>query len=370
MRRILFIDRDGTIIDEPQDTFQVDSFRKLKFLPKVFQSLNDIRKSTDFDWVMVTNQDGLGTPAFPEKDFWPVHQFILETLRQEGIIFREVLIDRSFSWQNLETRKPGTGLVRNYFSESFDLKNSFVIGDRISDIEFAKNMGCKAIWLNVSSMLPAELEEFVALRTKNWTEIAEFLKNAERIGMFKRTTKETSIQIRVNLDGNGEGVIDTGIPFFDHMLQQLTRHGSIDLDILASGDLQIDYHHTIEDVGIALGQAVRNAVAAKAGMNRYGFALPMDEASASVLIDFSGRSYFKWKMRCREKSAGGINLNMFQHFFRSFAENAAINLHIKAKGDDGHHCVEAVFKAFAHALKMAIKRQDNLFDLPSTKGIL
>lgn len=380
MKKILFIDRDGTIINEVPPTYQIDSFEKLSFYPKVFRYLGLIATELDFELVMVTNQDGLGTTAFPENSFWPVQDFIMKCLSQEGIEFSAVHIDKSFPEENAPTRKPGTGMLTEYINNSnYDLEHSYVIGDRITDVQLAKNLGCKAIWLNMDETLGSneiqqhastELEPCIALKTLDWSDIYAFLKLKSRTVIHERKTNETKIFIELNLDGNGTSEIHTGIGFFDHMLDQVARHGKIDLKINAQGDLHIDEHHTIEDTGIALGEAFALALQDKRGMERYGFALPMDDASAKVLIDFGGRNWLVWDAEFKREKIGDMPTEMFFHFFKSFTDAAKCNLNVSCKGENEHHKIEAIFKAFAKAIKMAIKRDPFSNYLPSTKGIL
>lgn len=367
MKKVLFIDRDGTLILEPAD-FQIDAFEKLKFLPGMISNLAKIARETDYELVMVSNQDGLGTESFPEDTFHPVQNFILETLENEGVKFSEVLVDRSFAHENLPTRKPNTGLLQKYFSREYDLKNSFVIGDRETDVQLAKNLGAKAIFIaNPNFQISDDEEIFVA---ENWTQIYEFLKLPPRQVAHRRTTKETDIFVELNLDGSGKSEISTGISFFDHMLEQISRHGSLDLKIEAKGDLHIDEHHTIEDVGITLGEAFNLALTDKRGMERYGFALPMDDCLAQVAIDFGGRNWIVWEAEFKREMVGKMPTEMFFHFFKSFSDKALCNLNIKAEGANEHHKIEAIFKAFAKAVKMAVKRDISSNALPSTKGSL
>jgi len=377
MKKVLFIDRDGTIIKESSDE-QIDTFKKLKFYPKVFQYLSKIDKELDFEIVMITNQDGLGTDAFPEDTFWPVHNFIIECFKNEGIEFKEQFIDRTFPKDNAPTRKPNTGLLTKYFSEDYDLKNSFVIGDRLTDIELAKNLGAKGIYINNNTNLGAneikakcdELDAFIALETNNWEEIYAFLKTEDRTGSIVRNTNETKINIELNLDGTGKNSIDTGISFFDHMLDQLARHGQLDLSIIVEGDLEVDEHHTIEDTAIALGELFNKVLGSKLGIERYGFCLPMDDCLAQVAIDFGGRNWLVWDVNFKREMIGKMPTEMFMHFFKSFTDGAKCNLNIKAEGRNEHHKIEAVFKAFAKAIKMAVKRDIGNMILPTTKGIL
>ncbi|WP_412985097.1 bifunctional histidinol-phosphatase/imidazoleglycerol-phosphate dehydratase HisB [Pontimicrobium sp. IMCC45349] len=377
MKSVLFIDRDGTLIREPSDE-QIDAFDKLEFYPKVFQYLSKISKELDFEIVMITNQDGLGTEAFPEDTFWPVHDFIIETFKNENIIFKEQFIDRTFAVDNAPTRKPNTGLLTQYFSEDYDLKNSFVIGDRLTDIELAKNLNAKGIFINDNTNLGTnevtvkyeELEPFVALETNDWEAIYTFLKAKQRSGSISRTTNETDIKVALNLDGTGQSQINTGIAFFDHMLDQIARHGQIDLDIDVKGDLEVDEHHTIEDTAIALGELFSKVLGDKLGIERYGFCLPMDDCLAQVAIDFGGRNWLVWNADFNREMIGKMPTEMFMHFFKSFTDGAKCNLNIKAEGTNEHHKIEAVFKAFAKAIKMAVKRDIEKMILPTTKGLL
>jgi imidazoleglycerol-phosphate dehydratase/histidinol-phosphatase len=366
MKKVLFIDRDGTLIFEPED-FQIDSFEKLKFLPQVFTFLGKIANELDYELVMITNQDGLGTESFPEETFYPVQNFIMNALENEGIIFSEVFIDKSFERENLPTRKPNTGLLTKYFSDEYDLKNSFVIGDRVSDMKLAENLGAKGVFIKNVNFETEDKNIFVA---ENWQEIYEFLKLPPRMILHERKTKETEISVELNLDGTGQSEISTGISFFDHMLEQLSRHGSIDLKIEAKGDLHIDEHHTIEDVAITLGEAFNMALQDKRGMERYGFCLPMDDCLAQVAIDFGGRNWCVWEAEFKRENVGKMPTEMFFHFFKSFSDKALCNLNIKAEGTNEHHKIEAIFKASAKAIKMAVKRDISSDALPSTKGKL
>ncbi|RRN76544.1 bifunctional histidinol-phosphatase/imidazoleglycerol-phosphate dehydratase HisB, partial [Pseudoxanthomonas sp. SGD-10] len=376
--KILFIDRDGTLILEPADE-QIDSFDKLKFYPGAISNLAKIAKELDYKLVMVTNQDGLGTASHPEENFWPVHNFILETLKNEGIEFSEIIIDRTFAKDNAPTRKPGTALLTHYFdAEKYNLASSFVIGDRLNDVVLAKNLGAKAIWLNNNSKLGYteaqnkidNIIDVVALETTDWTKIYEFLKVGKREVYHERKTKETEIQIKLNLDGKGDANISTGLHFFDHMLDQIARHGGIDLTVITKGDLHIDEHHTIEDTGIALGEAFATALGDKKGIERYGFCLPMDDCLAQVALDFGGRNWIVWDAEFKREKVGDMPTEMFFHFFKSFSDASKSNLNIKAEGDNEHHKIEAIFKAFAKAIKIAVKRDVNNMRLPSTKGLL
>jgi imidazoleglycerol-phosphate dehydratase/histidinol-phosphatase len=362
MRKVLFIDRDGTIIAETADE-QIDSFEKFEFLPDAITCLSKIVRELDYDLVMVTNQDGLGTDSFPEDTFWPVQNMMLQILKSEGIVFKEILIDRTFEHENAPTRKPKTGLLTNYTNDKVDLDNSFVIGDRKTDVQLAENLGCKAIFMN------NEVLENVALKTTDWNEIYLFLKNLPRLSKVVRLTSETNIFIELNLDGTGKSVIDTGIGFFDHMLEQIARHGNIDLIIKAKGDVEIDEHHTIEDVGITLGSAFLEALGNKKGINRYGFLLPMDDCLAQVAVDFGGRPWLVWEATFTREKIGEMPTEMFMHFFKSFSDNAKCNLNIKAEGTNEHHKIEAIFKAFAKAVNMAKMKSGN-DNIPSTKGNL
>lgn len=355
-KRILFIDRDGTLIQEPADE-QIDAFEKLKFVPGVFRNLAFIREKLDFMFVMVSNQDGLGTEAFPEDTFWPVHNFILQTLEGEGITFDEILIDPHFPEDNAPTRKPNTGLVEKYMnSEEYDIANSYVIGDRETDRTFARNIGCKSLILSDEGM--------------SWNKIAELLFAGERIAEVKRTTKETDIYIKVNLDGTGKCDISTGLGFFDHMLEQIGKHGMMDLTIHTKGDLEVDEHHTIEDTAIALGECILNALGSKRGIERYGYSLPMDDCLCSVALDFGGRPWLVWDAEFKREKIGEMPTEMFLHFFKSLSDAAKMNLNIKAEGTNEHHKIEGIFKALARSLKMAVKRDIYHFELPSTKGML
>lgn len=376
MKKVLFIDRDGTLIKEPAD-YQIDAFEKLVFYPEVFQYMAKIAKELDFDLVMVSNQDGLGTDSFPEHTFWPVQQFILDSFEREGVVFKEVLIDRSFPHENKPSRKPGTALLEHYMDGSYDLARSFVIGDRITDVALAKNLGAKALFLNQEADLGAEelesasgLKECIALETTEWKDIYTFLRAGERVYTLERNTHETQIAIRLDLDGQGRSNIQTGLAFFDHMLDQISRHGLLDLDIHVKGDLQVDEHHTIEDTAIALGTAFHKALGNKLGIERYGFCLPMDDCEAQVSIDFGGRNWLVWEAQFKREMIGQMPTEMFMHFFKSFSDGAQANLNIKASGNNEHHKIEAIFKAFAKAIKMAIKRDADKLFLPSTKGVL
>lgn len=377
-KRVLFIDRDGTLVLEPEN-YQLDSLTKLEFYPKVFQFLSKIVKELDFELAMVTNQDGLGTDSFPEETFWPTQNFILKAFENEGITFNEIFIDRSFPEDNAPTRKPRTGMLTKYLNNSeYDLENSYVIGDRITDVELAKNLGSKAIFIKNEENLGGneiatsleELQNVIALQTTDWQKIYEFLKLDERTASIKRTTNETDIAITLNLDGTGKSKINTGISFFDHMLDQIARHGQMDLDIQVKGDLEVDEHHTIEDTAIALGEVFAKALGNKLGIERYGFCLPMDDCLAQVAIDFGGRNWLVWEAEFKREMIGQMPTEMFFHFFKSFTDGAKANLNIKAEGTNEHHKIEAIFKAFAKAIKVAVKRDSEKMILPSTKGML
>ena len=378
-KRILFIDRDGTLILEAPPTYQLDSYDKLTFYPHMFEYMTKIAKELDYELVMVSNQDGLGTATFPEETFWPLHNLVMKSLEGESIYFSAVLIDRTYPHENAPTRKPATGMVTQYLNNpDYDIANSFVIGDRITDIQLAKNMGCRGIWLNNDAALGAEeisdkvaaLQDAIALETTEWSKIYEFLKLGLRSVSQERNTNETKISVTLNVDGSGKADISTGIGFFDHMLEQIARHGKMDLSVHTKGDLHIDEHHTIEDTGIALGEAFAKALADKRGMERYGFALPMDEADAKVLIDFGGRNWLVWNAEFKREKIGEMPTEMFYHFFKSFSDAAKCNLNIECRGDNEHHKIEAIFKAFAKAIHMAVKRDPMSNYLPSTKGVL
>ncbi len=361
MKKVLFIDRDGTIIKEPADE-QIDSFEKLEFYPSAISNLAKIATELDYELVMVTNQDGLGTDSFPEDTFWPAHNLIMKTLEGEGISFAEVLIDRSFPADNSPTRKPRTGLLTHYIKGNYDLKNSFVIGDRKTDVELAENLGSKAIFISDST-------SDCALTTTSWNEIYRFLKEQPRLGSIHRKTSETDIQIELNLDGSGKSEMETGLGFFDHMLEQLAKHGNMDLSVKVSGDLHIDEHHTIEDVALALGEAFDQALGSRKGIQRYGFLLPMDDCLAQVAIDFGGRPWSVWEADFKREKIGEMPTEMFSHFFKSFSDKARCNLNIKAEGQNEHHKIEAIFKAWARAIRMAVSKTED-GSMPSTKGVL
>jgi imidazoleglycerol-phosphate dehydratase / histidinol-phosphatase len=380
VKKILFIDRDGTLIKEAPPTYQLDSFSKLEFYPDMFLYMRKIAAELDYELVMVTNQDGLGTAIFPEDTFWPVHNLVMTSLKNEAIHFTEVFIDKTFAKDNSPTRKPATGMLTKYLnSPAYDIANSFVIGDRITDMQLAKNLGCKGFWLNIDSSLGAseikdtinELKkEVIVLETPHWADIYNYLKLPPRKIIHQRNTNETKITVEVNLDGTGQSQIETGIPFFNHMLEQIARHGNIDLNIECKGDLHIDEHHSIEDTGIALGEAIAKALGDKRGIERYGFLLPMDDCLAQVAIDFGGRNWIVWEAEFKREKIGEMPTEMFFHFFKSFSDASKSNLNIKAEGDNEHHKIESIFKAFAKAIKMAAKRDLNNNALPSTKGML
>lgn len=378
-KRILFIDRDGTLINEAPPTYQLDSYEKLTFYPHMFEYMTKIARELDYELVMVTNQDGLGTTNFPEDTFWPLHNLVMKSLENEDIHFSAVFIDKTYPHENAPTRKPGIGMLTGYLNnDAYDIANSYVIGDRITDIQLAKNLGCKGIWLNEDASLGAEeisdkiaaLQGTIALETLEWSRIYEFLKLGMRSVANERNTNETKISIELNVDGNGKADINTGLGFFDHMLEQIARHGKMDLKIHTKGDLHIDEHHTIEDTGIALGEAFAKALVDKTGMERYGFALPMDEADAKVLIDFGGRNWIVWNAEFKREKIGEMPTEMFFHFFKSFSDAAKCNLNIECRGENEHHKIEAIFKAFAKAIRMAVKRDPLSNYLPSTKGVL
>ena len=377
-KKVLFIDRDGTLVLEPPIDYQLDSLSKLEFYPKVFQYMAKIAIELDYELVMVTNQDGLGTNSFPEATFWPAQNKIITAFEKEGVVFSEVLIDNSFPHENAITRKPRTGLLTKYFSEDYDLENSFVLGDRITDMELAKNLGAKGIYLSDNNKLGSdEIEasehdilEHIALMSGDWSKIYEFLKLKNRVQEITRNTNETKIYIKLNLDGSGKNDIHTGLSFFDHMLDQIGRHGAMDLTIKVDGDLEVDEHHTIEDTMIAFGELFNKALGDKLGIERYGFCLPMDDCLAQVAVDFGGRNWLEWKADFKRERIGDMPTEMFFHLFKSFTDGAKCNLNIKAEGVNEHHKIEGIFKAFAKAMKMAVKRDVNKMFLPSTKGML
>ncbi|MBC7605851.1 MAG: bifunctional histidinol-phosphatase/imidazoleglycerol-phosphate dehydratase HisB [Burkholderiales bacterium] len=376
-QKILFIDRDGTLVIEPQD-LQLDSFEKLEFFPNVFYYLSKIVREFDFELVIVTNQDGLGTASFPESTFWPVQNFIINAFSNENILFKEIFIDRSFAEEMANTRKPRTGLLTQYLNDpNCDLENSFVIGDRYTDVELAKNLNAKAILINAQNNVIAELtleeqclEAVIALKTSEWKEVYDFLKLGNRTAKISRKTNETDVSVVLRLEGTGKSNIQTGLPFFDHMLEQIARHGHFDLSINTVGDLHVDEHHTIEDTAIALGEAFAKAIGSKLGIERYGFCLPMDDCLAQVAIDFGGRNWLVWDASFHREKIGQLPTEMFFHFFKSFTDGAKANLNIKAEGTNEHHKIESIFKAFAKAIKAAVKRDPDKMILPSTKGIL
>ncbi len=378
-KKVLFIDRDGTLIKEAPPTYQIDSFDKLEFYPGMFIWLSRIVSDFEYELVMPTNQDGLGTVSFPEETFWPVHNFIIKNLKTERIIFKDILIDKTFPSENAPTRKPGVGMFTKYINNpEYDLANSFVIGDRITDVQLAKNLGCKAIWLNNDTNLGGteisdtlkSLESTIILETTDWKKIYEFLKLGNRYNKHERNTNETKISIELNLDGTGKTEINTGLNFFNHMLDQLGRHSGADLKITVKGDLYIDEHHTIEDTAIALGETFAKALGNKAGIERYGFTLPMDDCLAQVAIDFGGRSWLVWNTEFKREKIGDMPTELFYHFFKSFSDAAKCNLNIKVEGDNEHHKIESIFKALAKCIKMAVKRDVENMQLPTTKGTL
>ncbi|MFH6996464.1 bifunctional histidinol-phosphatase/imidazoleglycerol-phosphate dehydratase HisB [Flavobacterium sp. FlaQc-57] len=378
MKKVLFIDRDGTIVLEPEN-YQLDALEKVEFYPKAFQYLAKIANELDYELAMVTNQDGLGTDSFPEDTFWPTQNFILKAFENEGVLFDDIFIDRSFPEDNAPTRKPRTGMLTKYLNNpEYDLENSFVLGDRLTDVELAKNLGAKAIFINDNDGIGSneisskreELDETIILQTMSWKEIYEFLKLEARSASITRKTNETDIFISLNLDGTGKSKIETGIAFFDHMLDQIARHGQMDLEILVKGDLEVDEHHTIEDTAIALGEVFAKALGNKLGIERYGFCLPMDDCLSQVAIDFGGRNWLVWETEFKREMVGKMPTEMFYHFFKSFSDGAKANINIKAEGTNEHHKIEAIFKAFAKAIKVAVKRDTEKMILPSTKGML
>jgi imidazoleglycerol-phosphate dehydratase/histidinol-phosphatase len=374
MKRVIFLDRDGTLIKEPPDTLQVDTLNQLEFLPGVFRALYTLSKKTDYLLVIVSNQDGLGTESYPEENYIRVQEKMITYFRNEGIEFEDVHIDRSWPQDNLSTRKPGTGLLSKYMDESYDLANSWVIGDRISDIQLARNIGAKGILIGDKNLLPLITKEGLNNSCKyianSWEDILSYILLPERTASYERNTKETQISVAINLDGEGKHSVNTGLGFFDHMLCQIAQHGGIDISINARGDLQVDEHHTIEDVAIALGEVFFKALGNKKGMERYGFSLPMDDCEASVLIDFGGRPWIVWDVAFSREKIGDFPTEMFFHFFKSFSDNCRCNLNIKASGDNEHHKIEAVFKAFARSIRMAVRRDPYSNALPTTKGVL
>jgi imidazoleglycerol-phosphate dehydratase/histidinol-phosphatase len=377
-KKVLFIDRDGTLILEPQDNYQVDRLDKLEFYPGVFQWLGRIAREMDFILVMVTNQDGLGSEIFPEEQFWPAQNQMLRFFENEGIVFDEICIDRSMPEQMAPTRKPGTAMLTQYLNGEYDLENSYVIGDRWTDVELARNLGAKAVFLETSGDIgeeelntkKTELMSSIALQTSSWQRIYELLRMGERVAVVQRKTNETNVQIHLDLDGSGSGRIRTGLGFFDHMLEQIARHSGVDLTLEVKGDLEVDEHHTIEDTALALGQAFREALGSKVGIERYGYCLPMDDCLAQVALDFGGRNWLVWKADFQREYIGKLPTEMFFHFFKSFTDGAVCNLNIQAEGENEHHKIEAIFKGLARAIKMAIKRDVNQLQLPSTKGLL
>ncbi|OXG07143.1 bifunctional histidinol-phosphatase/imidazoleglycerol-phosphate dehydratase HisB [Flavobacterium araucananum] len=378
MKKVLFIDRDGTIVLEPEN-YQLDALEKVEFYPKAFQYLAKIANELDYELAMVTNQDGLGTDSFPEDTFWPTQNFILRAFENEGVLFDDIFIDRSFPEDNAPTRKPRTGMLTKYLNNpDYDLANSFVLGDRLTDVELAKNLGAKAIFINDNDGIGSneiaskreELDQTIILQTTSWKTIYEFLKLEARSASITRKTNETDIFIDLNLEGTGKSKIETGIAFFDHMLDQIARHGQMDLEILVKGDLEVDEHHTIEDTAIALGEVFAKALGNKLGIERYGFCLPMDDCLAQVAIDFGGRNWLVWETEFKREMVGKMPTEMFYHFFKSFSDGAKANINIKAEGTNEHHKIEAIFKAFAKAIKVAVKRDTEKMILPSTKGML
>ena len=375
MKRALFIERDGTLVIEPPVDYQLDSLEKLVFYPKVFRNLYFIRKQLDFEFVMVTNQDGLGTDSFPEDTFWPAHDKMLKTLEGEGIRFDDILIDRSFPEENSPNRKPRTGMLGRYLSGEYDLANSYVIGDRLTDMQLAANLGAKGIWLRpdddeARQLLTENTAISPILITDDWDRITEYLFAGERRATIRRTTKETDIFVEVNLDGHGRTEISTGLGFFDHMLDQIGKHSGIDLTVRVKGDLEVDEHHTIEDTAIALGEALLKALGDKRGIERYGYCLPMDDCLCSVVLDFGGRPWLVWDAAFHREKVGDMPTEMFLHFFKSLSDAARMNLNIKAEGTNEHHKIEGIFKALARSIKMAIRRDIYRYELPSTKGTL
>ncbi len=364
MKKVLFIDRDGTLIVEPPIDFQVDTLKKLEFYPAVFQNLSKIVKELDYELVMVTNQDGLGTDSFPEDDFWLVQNKMLKAFENEGIVFNDILIDRSFEHENSPNRKPRTGLLTKYQYGDYDLKHSFVIGDRKTDVQLAENLGCKSICISDKK------DKKATFITQSWADIYQYLKQIPRRATTFRKTKETEVKISINLDGSGTANIATGLHFFDHMLEQIAKHGNLDLEIMVKGDLQVDEHHTIEDTAIVLGETLLQALGSKKGIERYGFLLPMDDSLAQVAIDFGGRAWLVWDVEFKREKIGDCPTEMFYHFFKSFSDASKSNLHIRCEGDNEHHKIESIFKALAKAIKMAVHQSDNNFNLPSTKGVL
>ncbi len=372
-KKVLFIDRDGTLVIEPPVDYQLDSLEKLEFYPKVIRNLGFIRSKLDFEFVMVTNQDGLGTSSFPEETFWPAHNLMMKTLAGEGITFDDVRIDRSFPEDQAPTRKPRTGMLKRYLNGAeYDLPGSFVIGDRATDVELARNLGCRAIFLQDSpdALKGTGLEEVCALVTTDWDRVADFLFAGERKAEVRRTTKETDILVALDLDGNGKCDIHTGLGFFDHMLEQIGRHSGMDLTIRVKGDLEVDEHHTMEDTAIALGECISQALGSKRGIERYGYSLPMDDCLCQVCLDFGGRPWLVWDAEFHREKIGDMPTEMFLHFFKSLSDGAKMNLNIKAEGQNEHHKIEGIFKALARAIKMAVRRDIYRYELPSSKGVL
>lgn len=374
-KRVLFIDRDGTLVVEPPSDYQLDSLEKLEFIPKVFRNMNYIACNLDYELVMVTNQDGLGTPSFPMETFQPAQEKIIRAFRNEGVEFDDIVIDKTFAHENKPTRKPGTALLGKYFSAEYDLANSFVIGDRLTDIMLAKNLGAKAIFMSDFEMgslkiRESGLEDVCALITDDWDKVSEYLRGGSRTAEVKRKTNETDIYISLNLDGHGNCDISTGIGFFNHMLEQIGRHSGLDLTVKVKGDIHVDEHHTIEDTGIALGEALYLALGDKRGIERYGFVLPMDDCLCTVALDFGGRSWLQWDVVFKREYIGDMPTEMFMHFFKSLSDSAKINLAVSAAGENEHHKIEGIFKGFARAVKMAVRRDIFSYELPSTKGVL
>lgn len=375
MKKVLFIDRDGTLVKEPPVDFQLDAFEKLEFVPGVFKGMKLIKEKLDYEIVMVTNQDGLGTSSFPKDTFWPVHNFIMKAFENEGVTFDEVFIDPTMPEENAPTRKPGTAMLTKYLEGGYDLENSFVIGDRLTDVQLAKNLGSKAIFFQKNDegeeiLKDAKLEEVTSKITESWDDIYEFLFAGSRTAEVVRATKETDIVVKIDLDGSKKVEVSTGLDFFDHMLDQIGKHAGIGLYIKTKGDLQVDEHHTMEDTALALGEAIRKAIGDKRGIERYGYCLPMDESLATVALDFGGRPWFMWDAEFKREYIGDTPTEMFKHFFKSFSDTALCNLNIKVEGDNEHHKIEGIFKAFAKSIKMAIRRDVFNYDLPSTKGVL
>ncbi len=369
MKKALFIDRDGTLVIEPPVDYQLDSLEKLEFYPGVFRYLSLIAETLDYELVMVSNQDGLGTTSFPENTFWPAQNKIIKAFQNEGIFFDDVLIDPSLPEEKSPNRKPGTGMLKKYMTGDYDLQNSFVIGDRITDMQLAKNLNSKGIFIADAAIKAFDVDT-QALQTTSWKEIYEFLRFGLRKASIVRKTKETDINIELNLDGKGNSEINTGLPFFDHMLEQISKHGMLDLNIKVVGDLEVDEHHTIEDTAIALGEVFQKALGNKQGIDRYGFCLPMDDCLAQVAIDFGGRNWIEWNADFKREMVGKLPTEMFFHFFKSFTDGAKCNLNVKAEGVNEHHKIEAIFKAFAKAIKKAVRRDLNNMQLPSTKGVI